>query len=819
MMTVIELFLRSRCRISAADLSRVKILRGDSGASSVTSRRTGDRPEFVPTEHVRQGRWRIASAFVRGFGCTLGLWATALLGADVTPAPQTFRQEVARRFPAGAGWSGQAVQLIDVATDGTPRVFAVGKWFEWRAGAWLEQALMAPQSEREFILAGASGAVVTVPLPWAEVKQVVHATASTWIITATDVVRLRGGRAESQGWSGGGKINQLAVGPDGAVVVASDVGLFMRRVGRTDWARETVHDGLGRAWAASDVRGVAFDAKGQLWFATKAGVGCRTMDGWKFYEGKDGLPWNDFTGIAAGPDGDVWFGTHFGAIRWDGREFHYRQGQRWLPHDDVSAGAVDANGTAWFATPGGVGAIERRPMTLAAKAEFYEDEIDRHLRRTPFGYVDGAPLKTAADKTTASPTDSDNDGLWTAMYGAGECFAYAATKDAKAKARATAAFEALRFLQKVTQGGTPAPPKGYVARTIRPTEWPDPNVGRVAADHEKQKDDAMWKAYEHRWPKSADGKWYWKSDTSSDELDGHYFFYALYHDLVAETTTEKERVREVVRDLTDHLIAHDFSLMEHDGKPTRWGIYGPQSINGDPRWWAERGLNSLSILSYLAVAEHLTVDAKYAVAARELIDRHGYAQNLMFAKVQSGPGSGNQSDDEMAFMCYYTLLRCSKDAALKNLVRASFFAYWQNEAAERNPFFNFAYAAANLGRSMTTVWGTFPVSPLGDWHADAVGALAGFSIDRLNWGHKNSHRLDLVPLESARSIDFYEPGNRGRGYRVDGKVLPVESRHFGHWNTDPWRLDSGGNGNKLDSGTVFLLPYYMGLYHGFVAQP
>ena len=51
------------------------------------------------------------------------------------------------------------------------------------------------------------------------------------------------------------------------------------------------------------------------------------------------------------------------------------------------------------------------------------------------------------------------------------------------------------------------------------------------------------------------------------------------------------------------------------------------------------------------------------------------------------------------------------------------------------------------------------------------------------------------------------------------KVLPVENRHFGHWNTDPWDLDYGGNGNELDAGTVFLLPYYMGLYHGYIAKP
>src|SRR5450759_5374567 len=97
-------------------------------------------------------------------------------------------------------------------------------------------------------------------------------------------------------------------------------------------------------------------------------------------------------------------------------------------------------------------------MTLAAKAEFYEQEIERYIKRTPFGYVAEAPLRRPGDKTSADPQDSDNDGLWTAMYGAGECFAYAATHDSKSKARAKKAFEALRFLQKVTQGGPHAPP-------------------------------------------------------------------------------------------------------------------------------------------------------------------------------------------------------------------------------------------------------------------------------------------------------------------------------------------------------------------------
>ena len=627
-----------------------------------------------------------------------------------------------------------------------------------------------------------------------------------------------GGQAVSLGWPADMAIRQVAISPDGVLHAGSSAGLWALH--GKDWRQIAIRDEGGRAWAVGDVPGITFDSKGHLWFATKAGVGCQTAAGWRFFEGKDGLPWNDFTGMAAGPEGEVWFATHLGAIRFDGKEWAYRQGPRWLPHDDVAQVAVDGRGSAWFATASGVGCIEHRSMTLAEKAEFYEQEIERYIKRTPYGYVAEAPLRKPGDKSTADPQDSDNDGLWTAMYGAGECLAYGATKDPKAKERAKKAFEALRFLQKVTQGCAHAPPKGYIARTIRPVEWPDPNVGRLEGDRREQQRDKLWKVYEPRWPKSADGKWYWKSDTSSDELDGHYFFYPLYYDLCADTDAERERVREVVRDVTDHLLTHRFVLIDHDGKPTRWAIYGPQYLNHDPFWWLERGLKSLSILSYLAVAEHVCGDPKYAAAARELIDRDGYAHNAMHPKVQHGPGSGNQSDDEMAFMCYYGLLRCSNDTTLKTMMRYSFYRYWLNEAPEMNPFFNFAYAALSLNTTATSPWGAFPVSPWPGWHEDSMATLYGFPLDRLDWPLRNSHRLDVTPLSRTRSRDVESPDEpRQRGSRVNGKVLPVENRQFNHWNTDPWELNYGGNGGELAAGTVFLLPYYMGLYHGFIQKP
>ncbi|MBX3734540.1 MAG: hypothetical protein KF791_18340 [Verrucomicrobiae bacterium] len=743
--------------------------------------------------------------------------ARSLPAAAVDPIPQRFIQELTRRFPGGGGLPAGPVALIEMGSDGAPRCLAQGQWYRLVGDRWTPLPSVPACGPGEFRYLDDAGAVVRLEIPWTDVRQLLRDGPRQFVGTAREILTVLGGEFERLLWPPKWMVHQLALGPGRTLWVGSSAGL--RELTPDGWRAVEVRDGLGRAWAVADVLGVQFDTRDQLWFATRAGVGVRTADGWRFFEGRDGLPWNDFTGMTAGPDGAVWFGTHLGAIRFDGSEFHYRQGPRWLPDDDVRQIAVSPRGDAWFATAGGVGGILREPMTLAAKAAYYEEEIARYIRRTPFGFVAEASLRTPGDRSSADPQDSDNDGLWTAMYGAGECFGFGALRDPALKERARAAFEALRFLQQVTQGGSPAPPAGFVARTIRPVTWPDPNEGRRARDEAEQQGDALWKVYEPRWPRSADGQWFWKSDTSSDELDGHYFFYPAYFDLCADTEAERERVREVVRSLTDHLIQHGFTLTDHDGRPTRWGVYAPQSLNTDPAWWAERGLNSLSLLSYLAVAEHVTGDPKYGAISRDLVEQHGYGQNLMFPKVQFGPGSGNHSDDEMAVMCFYNLLKYAKDPALKNLARYSFFAYWANEAPELNPFFNFAFAPFGLGQSVTNIWGTFPVTPWDGWLRESQATLEDFPLDRINWPHRNSHRLDVVALPRQKARDLYDPDSRPRGGRVNGRVLPVSNRYFTHWNTDPWQLDYGGDGSELGAGTVFLLPYYLGLFEGYIQKP
>ena len=615
-----------------------------------------------------------------------------------------------------------------------------------------------------------------------------------------------------------GFVQSVAVNNAGSVACGGLEGLFLITDNQTQ--QLFPHDDQGRSWAPRDVRAVDFDKEGNLWFASPQGVGKWDGETWTLFEGKDGLPYNDFTCMDASGE-DIWFGTKKGAIFYDGDDFQYRQGLRWLPDDVVNDIAVDNEGNAWFATKAGVGVIRRVPMTLAEKAAYYENEAEKYIKRTEYGYLSEVHLEKPGDRSKIIYSDSDNDGLWTSMYGAGECYAYAATKDSAAKRRAKEAFEALRFLSVAPAEGVIDQQPGYVARTVLPTTEPDPNkrYGHTIEGMKKSKanSDSLWKVYTPRWVKTKDGKYWYKTDTSSDELDGHYFFYPLYYDLVADTEQEKERVREVVRNLTDHLIRNDYCLIDHDGTPTRWANYSPEALNSFHYWYNERGLKSLSILSYLAVAEHITGDEKYGKAARELVDKYYYGTNAMVTKIQFGVGSGNQSDDEMAIMSYYNYVKYSKDSKLREELTYSFYKYWTLEQPEMNPFFNFAFAAsAARNPHYQNPWGEYTLKPWDGWLEDSVATLKGFPLDRVNWALQNSHRLDIVHLMRQADIDPYESRRRFRGMRVNGKVLPVENRQFNHWNTDPFDLDYGGNGRTLASGAVYLLPYYMGLYYGYI---
>lgn len=744
----------------------------------------------------------------------------------------TYGQEMMTPYTMAEGLPSDDVLAVAAAPDGGVYAGTSQGLAHWENGAWISVAELAGKNvtalwayddgvyaatESGVYLVAPSGVVkITGALP-ATVHGIATNGAALYLATGNGLWHIEEGTADpieelAQLLPERATVCDVAV-HDGRIAAATDAGLF---VFAERWEAIFPQEG-DRRWAPVDVRAVGFDNAGRLWFAAPMGVGHEVSGvegGWQLYTGHEGLPYNDFTSLAIG-EGTVWFGTSFGAIKRSGDAWMYREGRQWLLDNAVRDVAIDKAGSTWLATAGGVSHIHDKPMTFAQKAVFYEDEIDARHRRTPQGYVAGVELIEPADKSEWIQHDTDNDGQYTGMYGGAECLGYAATGDPRLKKNATAAFEGLAFLSEVTQGGDHPAPPGFIARTILPVDGPDPNEHNSPEnDRKKQEGDALWKVIVPRWPVSKDGEWYWKSDASSDELDGHYSLYGLYYDHVAETEEEKARVREVVRRVTDHLLYHDFRLVDHDGKPTRWANFSPRDLNDDPAWWAERGLNSFSVLTYLSVAHHITGDERYHEAYEYLIREHKYALNgMVMPKLQAGPGSFVQFDDKMAFMNYYHLIQYEDDPELLNMYRNSAYYYWQIVKYELNPFFNFVYAVCCDGKTLTNQWGTMDLSPTGPWLEQSIDTLKRYPMDLVNWKHTNSKRIDLAPLGSH----VREPGaNVGKGYRNNGYVLPIDERQSITWSEDSWDLDTGGDGRWLDEGSPYLLAYYLGLYHGYI---
>lgn len=484
------------------------------------------------------------------------------------------------------------------------------------------------------------------------------------------------------------------------------------------------------------------------------------------------LPVSPVTVIRRADDQTLYLGTAKGLIRYSTAEgevpIRYLAGRRWLADDRVlgiglgERNAATGENEIWVETPAGFTRISERLMTLAEKARIFEERI--RLRHVRYGMTSDSILTRPGDTSSNRTVSSDNDGLWTALYVAAEAFRYRVTGEAEARDFARQGMQALIRLEEIT--GNP----GFPARSIiRKGEDIQPTDGE--------------------WHDTADGLWRWKADTSSDEIAGHYFVYPIYYDLVADEA-EKAKLRQVITRITDHILDHDYQLVDLDGKRTLWGWWGPTAIWDDA---TETGLRALHLLAHLRVASYMTGNLRYQQAYDELITRHRYHLLTRNQKINY-PGYVNHSDDELAFISYYPLLQYEKDPRLREAYLDSLDRAWQVERPERVPLWNFIYAAGSKKAEYD--------------RAESIRTLREIPLDQIEWTVTNSHRAD-VPRDLL--ADRF-----GRPQSLS--VLPYDELPMSKWNGNPYRLDGGSGGRREDDGAYFLLPYWMGRYHQLIGE-
>lgn len=528
---------------------------------------------------------------------------------------------------------------------------------------------------------------------------------------------------------------------------------------------------------------VMADSNSTIWLGSDTGVFATDgADWWNTIDRTDGLPYEYVTCLALGRNGDLWVGTTEGVCRYNSEgAWQYYWGPRWLPNNRVNDIGAASDGSAWVATDGGVAHLYDRPLTLAQKAKHYEDlTVSRHNRR---GFITDIRFKTAGNPAGGHVFQaSDNDGLWTAVYVAAESFRWAATRDPAARAEARKSMMAM--LDLVRYSGVPGFPARCIIRRGEEVDGynPDETV-RVEGEPDK-----IW------FTSPVDPQILCKGDTSSDEMDGHYFAWYVFYELVA-TDADRRSVREAVRACTDNILSHDLTLVGPTGRKTRWGVWHPRFINDDPAWWEERGLNSLEILAFLKVAHHITGDAKYQAEYRRLIEQHHYLLNTVTQKVAEPWHQVNHSDDQMAFMVYYCLLNLEKDPATRLVLLQSMDRSWKAERPEESPFFNFVYGATTGGPC--------------DVEA-SVAALQDWPWELIEWQSRGSHRHDVRVLSW---------NGEGSGRSQVDRALPPGERRMMRWNGNPYAPDGGSpTGASEDDGAAWLLPYWLARHHRLISD-
>ncbi|MCC5928223.1 MAG: hypothetical protein JJU28_03160, partial [Cyclobacteriaceae bacterium] len=489
------------------------------------------------------------------------------------------------------------------------------------------------------------------------------------------------------------------------------------------------------------------------------------------------LPWTEITWVESIED-KVWFGTNKGAfsLNADG-SFSYYNGKRWLPGDEVLHITAGPEHSVLVLTEKGLGKICFEQWTLAEKAKFFDRQVrNRQIRH---GFNSGLSGMKEGNISTGYLTESNNDGLWTAMYLAAEVFRYVVTQDPEALQNTIESLDAMERL--FTINNIP----GFPARSFH-----------------RDIDKEMLKL-SNNWQPSHQAGWLWNSTTSSDEAIGHIFAFGVIAELIDEPALKNKAI-QLIDTLMSHIVANDFYLIDYDGKPTLWGKWNPEYVNAYPTNVGDRKLNSSNIVAMLQTAYHFTGKEKYKDKAFGLMHNYGYFENLMrpMAELGEAPedasdkarlvsGAWNHGDDEMYYLGYWGLYRYAFNDTLKAHYKQAILDHWEAERPEKEGLWNI----------MTALTGTdqFDLD-------NAIWYLQEYPLDQVNWSIMNSHRKDIVKL-----------GANFRNQTIEDVLSPAErpiQRHSQNmFNLD---RDKAAGEQENSGGDIWLLPYWIGRYLGVI---
>lgn len=578
--------------------------------------------------------------------------------------------------------------------------------------------------------------------------------------------------------------------------VATDQGLF--RLDDGGWTAVWEPEEAVRLVAAGGTRVAAGTTDRVAWFQDDSEEGILVPE-------PGGLPTGNLSSLALSGSGE-WLavGHGVGATRIPlegGRPDHFVS-RRWLPDDTVRAVFEGPDGL-WVATPAGLSLLIQDATTLEAKAARMFERLEWFWRLD--GFV--SPWARFPDPWSDAVLprwDDDNDGQWTQEAVGAFCYAYATTGDETFYQAARRAVTNMVLLVDVPSSDFEAAGlgRGFVSRSV------------VRDDEGAVFEDKATRSNWHRTTFSDGHEYYWKDDTSSDEITGHLFGFSLYHDLCAKDDAERAWVGEALGAVAGYIVDHGFTLPDLGGEPTTHGDWSPSripiAIDGLDAcvdaghefvtcldsFGGGAFLDSLEILALMLAAYHVTGDVRFWVAYDALVRVHRYDRAATFHDQVATwvlPAAANYCDHELADLAFLTLIRYEPDPVRRVHWIDQVLASWAYEVGERNPLKSLVIAATR-----DEVPGL----------AAGVQTLVDYPEDLREWLVDNHHRQDFRRNVADR---FQRPQFR--------EAPPYDEITIKRWDHNPYRIAQGGTGDTRMAPTFWLLPYWGLRYHKAICPP
>ena len=558
------------------------------------------------------------------------------------------------------------------------------------------------------------------------------------------------------------EINDLCENGD-QLVLSTDAGVW--KINTSDGQLTLLID--GNDLPSTEVNGALCSDDGGLWLATGNGLVSWNSEKDAPFIREDGMPYYDARGVSRTLEGKLLLPSGRGLMTYipETGTWDYYHSRYWIPDWDVRSVAATDGGSLYVGTSTGLGIIYGEMMTLAEKAAVLDDGM--YTRHNRLGYFSRCSLAEPGDLSQPVTHDDDNDGQWTGMYLAAQCFRYVATGDQEAKDIAIEAANALLRLLEVTGKD------GFFARSVvEPELCPAKQEGPG------------------EWHLSDDEAWCWKGDTSSDEYVGHIFGLSLYYDLI-DDETEKRKVRDAFVRLHDGIIANGYILEDIDGYPTEHGHFEPAFIQGIGQY-GDAGLNSAMILGGLRATYHMSGEERFQEAFEHLAIDENYAEYVSRIEQINITVRVNHDSEEMSSLALATLIRYETDECFMAQWQDGLRYFWEVQRPERNPEFNFIYAW--LSRSEENDL------------ENSIRTLKEMSLHGIRWQVTNSHRMDY-------SLD---PKLDRHGVAQALEPFPYDQKGYMRWAENPYQLDDPGNGRSERMLQPWLLPYWLGRYIGLI---